>query len=250
MILTLSCLFLAFSLGSRTKVRILFCAIVFTLLFAIESGLIPHLMLSGLQDTYLGHRESGWQKSSVIVLLGAGSEKSPDGKIVPSPFSFGRLLKARQLYEECAKVGQCTLLVSGGDPQHNGRTEAAVYGDWLKSTGVASSDVLVEEKSSNTWENARNSTELLKKLSFDQIVLVDSASHLRRTEIYFRHFGVVPELVYSDFIATPFTIIPNSFYLTYTEVALHEYVGIARYYIYSALGWNEPSGAAEMKGLR
>ncbi|SDV51300.1 YdcF family protein [Chitinasiproducens palmae] len=163
---------------------------------------------------------------------------------------------------------RCTVMVSGGDPQRLGRSEAAVYADYLLAAGVAPADLKTEPTSRNTRENAhhvaallardtavreshdanrpvaapRNGADAAVDANAPQLVLVTSAFHMRRALLDFAHFGVGPIPVASDRVGPRASPLAFDWNLAMTDVALVEYLGIARYFVYGALGWNPPPG--------
>jgi uncharacterized SAM-binding protein YcdF (DUF218 family) len=132
-------------------------------------------------------------------------------------------------------------LVSGGDPQHHGAAEAAVYGETLRRLGVDPADLVLEERSANTWQNAQFSKPLLEARHPDTEYLVSSGIHLRRAILYFARFGILVTPVRGDYARAISTPLPTSYNLLLTDVTLQEYVGIIRYYVYEKLGWNVAS---------
>lgn len=194
-------------------------------------------MLDGLQRGLPSHYEA-WAERNVIVLLGAGTQATPDG-VEPSLFAHGRIAKAAQLWHACRQVPArtCRLEISGGDALGNGRSEAAVYRQALLALGVRADDLLLEPNSMNTWQNAQFSAPLLEQLGAQRVLLVSSATHLPRAGLYFRHFGTQVVPVRADWLA-PRMGLPSGANFLMADVALHEYLGIARYHLYQAMGWN------------
>ncbi|MDJ1158600.1 YdcF family protein [Chelatococcus sp. SYSU_G07232] len=71
------------------------------------------------------------------------------------------------------------IMVTGGQPQA-GVTEGDVMTKWLVDKGVDRDRILIEDKSKDTVGNVLNVANLLKRHTTDSIVLVTSASHMRR----------------------------------------------------------------------
>jgi uncharacterized SAM-binding protein YcdF (DUF218 family) len=214
------------------------------LFFGIGCGPIPSFLVTDLQAGYSADvvvRESG---AAAIILLGNGTERVADaGSPVPAvevgPLAYGRLVKALELYRACRlKNTRCTVVVTGGDPQHHGASEATVYGARLQQLGVEPTDILVEGRSLNTWQNAQYTATLLGAHPPDQVFLVTSGIHLRRSLLYFGHFGVRGQPVRADFISALRSPIPLSYNFLVADLAIHEYVGVWRYFIYERMGWN------------
>ncbi len=184
-----------------------------------------------------------WGAKNAILVLGMGTERinGADSPEVGS-FAYARLVKGLELYRECKMaLADCRVLISGGDMQKHGRSEAAVYAESMVRMGVSKTDLILDERSKNTWENARNSAAILKVIKPDRIVLVTSGVHMRRSLEYFAHFGVKPTPARSDYINAIPSFIPLSINLTIADMALHEYLGIARFHIYNVLGLNKAS---------
>jgi uncharacterized SAM-binding protein YcdF (DUF218 family) len=201
-------------------------------------GLTAHFLLKKLQDGY-DTETRAWGNHNVIVVLGAGSELS-DRSVVELPFfGYGRLVKALELYRTCkAQAADCRILSSGGDTHRYGRSEAELYAAHLQQLGVSSSDLLVETRSMNTWQNAQFTATLLSREAFDRVFLVSSGVHLRRAVLYFSYFGVRARPIRADYgLAMP-SVLPTAYNFMLADIALHEYIGVWRYYVYNFLGLN------------
>lgn len=217
-------------------------ALTGAVVLGVGCGPVPGAMLRELQQGYSRDFTNLWADKNAIVVLGVGTELNLRAQIEPSIFAYGRLERAVALYRQCKSKTQaaCTIIVSGGDPENRGTTDADAYAVELTALGVASSDIERESNSRNTWENAKYSSAILKQFGADHIVLVSSAVHLRRCELYFSHFGVHMSPVAADHLSeTPWPL-PISINFMMADVELHEYIGLARYHVYNALGWNEP----------
>jgi uncharacterized SAM-binding protein YcdF (DUF218 family) len=212
------------------------------LFFAAGCGPLPALLLKYLQEPYATRPTITWAQRNAIVLLGSGTSRVFEtGQVEPNIFAEGRLIEAYVLYHACHQGGNdCKIIVSGGDPFRNGVTEAAAYGTVLESMGVASTDVMLETRSMNTWQNAQFVQPMLKDYHPDQVLLVSSATHLTRALRYFAHFGVQATPVRGDYFDVRMSLLPMSLNISLTELALHEYLGAWTYHFYNAMGWNAP----------
>lgn len=221
------------------------------LFFAIGCGPIPSALLSDLQSGYSADADVREAPSTTIILLGYGTEqvKEPSGTQVEVPtLAYSRLAKALELYRACRlKSTHCTILVTGGDPQHHGASEASVYATRLQQLGVDASDLLIEGRSLNTWQNAQYTAALLKTHPADQVFLVTSGIHLRRSVLYFERFGIRGQPVRADYVSATPSAIPLSYNFLLADLAIHEYGGVLRYFVYERMGWNasaEHAGSA------
>lgn len=214
-------------------------ALAVALFYATGCGLLPAWLLRNLQGPYAQHPAVTWTPRNAIVLLGAGTVRTPDGAVEPTLFANGRINEAFALYRECKASGNdCKLEVSGGDALHTGRPEATVYGALLQRMGVPAGDLLLEPRSMNTWQNAQFSAPLLHAYGAQRVVLVSSAVHLRRAGLYFAHFGIAATPVRGDWLEPLMGWWPLSWNFAVADAALHEYVGVWRYKVYNMMGWN------------
>jgi uncharacterized SAM-binding protein YcdF (DUF218 family) len=211
------------------------------LLFGIGCGPIPSYLLGNLQSGYSAAVAIREAPRSAIILLGNGTEQvaSSPASVEIAPLAYGRVIKTLELYQACKRNGGgCTIVVTGGDPQHHGASEAAVYSARLRLLGVDSADILAEGRSLNTWQNAQYTAELLKAHPVEQLFLVSSGIHLRRSLLYFGHFGLHGQPVRADYVSAMLSVTPQSYNFLVTDLAIHEYVGYWRYFVYERMGWN------------
>ncbi|KDB62839.1 hypothetical protein AZ16_0379 [Bordetella bronchiseptica B18-5 (C3)] len=208
------------------------------LFLALGCGPIAAWLLDGLQSDYQAKPPIAWGQRNAIVLLGAGTEQAA-GRIEPGIFSYARIVEAARRYHDCRKAAaQCKLIASGGDAAYHGDAEANVYRDPLVALGVDAADVLPEPGSMNTWQNAQFTSAVLRRYDADRVVLVSSGIHLKRSALYFAHFGVAATPVRADYLHARRSVVPLSYNFAVADFALHEYLGIVRYHVYNLLGWN------------
>ena len=116
-----------------------------------------------------------------------------------------RIMHTVQLY----KLGKVKkIIVTGGsgllldDPES--RSEARQIAQILLISGVPPADILLEEESRNTRENAINTLRLLEERPLDKkrLLLVTSAFHMRRALGCFEKVGLHPQAYPTDFYAS------------------------------------------------
>jgi uncharacterized SAM-binding protein YcdF (DUF218 family) len=227
----------------------LLALLAFALFFAAGCGPLPAWLLFHLQAPYATRPSIAWASRNVIVVLGAGTSRVPaTHEVQPLIFADGRILEAYALYRACKQSGNdCKIVVSGGDAYRYGVAEADAYASVLVSIGMDRADLVLEARSMNTWQNAQFVQPLLKAYQPQQSVLVTSALHLRRAQLFFTHFGMSVIPVRGDYADVRLSWMPNSWNLALTDFALHEYIGVLTYRLYNAMGWNAPpsrNGAA------
>ncbi len=176
-------------------------------------------------------------------MLGAGTVKSND-TLSPRPtlLAYSRIYETARLYFLCKKTNaQCNIIISGGDALSTGESEASVYQTALNALGIENSNIILEKNSMNTYQNAEFTSAILKKENADAVFLVTSGIHMKRALLYFSNFGMHPTPAVSDYISTRITLVPLGYTFALTDFALHEYTGIARFYIYNYFGLNKRS---------
>ena len=132
------------------------------------------------------------------------------------------------------------IIVSGGDVKGYGKSEAEVYAKILKESGIPTKDIILENKSLNTYQNAEYTKEIIKNLPYDNYLLVTSGIHMKRSLLYFKSFNINVIPAISD-DPKPLLWIPVSYNLTLMDFAIHEYFSIYRFYLYDFLNINDNS---------
>jgi uncharacterized SAM-binding protein YcdF (DUF218 family) len=122
------------------------------------------------------------------------------------------------------------LLFSGAAQDKTGPSNAAAMRTEAISEGVPAKDILIEEGSTNTVENAKQTAPIIHSLSAKSIILVTSPYHQRRASLNFRqilgpdikiinHSATDSSWRKSSWWATPYT-----FGLTVSEIQKTLYV--------------------------
>ena len=93
----------------------------------------------------------------------------------PVPALLARL-DAAQAYLE--KYPEARLILTGGNADESGRTEAAVMRDILLEKGVPESRMILEDRSETTVENFRNTAAIISK--DEPVVIITSDYHMNR----------------------------------------------------------------------
>jgi len=175
-----------------------------------------------------------------IVLTGITSgDKSPHDRVY---FNKGadRIMHALQLYRQ-GKIRKIIITGGSGAILQRYGTEADELQKILLQANVPETDILVENKSRNTRENALFTKELLdKNPEIKSTLLITSAFHMRRSEGCFQKAGLQPDLFPADFytVDRSFTpddlLLPQEYCLHYWSVLVHEMVG---FFMYKVLGY-------------
>jgi uncharacterized SAM-binding protein YcdF (DUF218 family) len=129
-------------------------------------------------------------EAKCIVVL-SGFALPPDPRR-PQPVlgedTLYRCLHAAELYHSGPR---CPVVVSGGmvDADVDMAPLAHQMRDFLLKLGVAQEDLVIEDQSTTTYENATHCRTLLAEKDFESIVLVTDALHMPRAERCFQKVG-------------------------------------------------------------
>lgn len=124
-----------------------------------------------------------------LIVLGCGI--LPNGE--PTPLLKGRLELARRFYEkQIRETGAAPrFIVSGGHGPDEPRPEAAAMRDYLLSQGIRDTEILVEDRSSDTEENMRFSSEIVRSICPDaKTAFFTTNYHVFRSGIKARKAGL------------------------------------------------------------
>lgn len=245
LIVLLACAWLAGHLGWR-RLRLAGVVLAVAAVFAIGCGPVPQLLLHGWQAPYAHRPVLDWAPSNAIVLLTANANNPPGDVPEPGLVGYVRVAEAMSLYNACRAAGmRCTVLVSGGDAYAVGEPLAQVYGKALARLGLPAADLVLETRSRTTWQNAEFARAPLARIGAQRVWLVSSAWHLRRAMFAFRHFGIQPTPVRADYLRGVWSLRPSANNFHATDLALHEYAGMALYRWYA---WRHGAGSPPESG--
>jgi uncharacterized SAM-binding protein YcdF (DUF218 family) len=175
---------------------------------------------------------------TIIVMLGSGTEFNDDRVLVPKRDAMARIVTVSKLYRRCHIDGaSCRVIVSGGNPQRHPASEADTYLPYLLALGVKRQDIVLENTSLTTYQNARNVAAILQQQRYDSLIVVTSAYQMPRAMLDFHRFGYAPSPVVSNVRYAKCGWLPRLSNLVAAETALHELVGIAQFHVYRRIGW-------------
>jgi len=150
--------------------------------------------------------------------------------------SSDRLWQTIKLYHE-GKVKK--IIISGGAASFFAKDtiESVLLKNFLVKIGIPGSDIITEEQSRNTRENAVFTAEILKNLPHEKLLLITSASHIRRANRCFEKVGLHCDLYPTDHYSgsrkynIETLLIPNPHTLFNWNVFIHEIFGMVSYKI-------------------
>lgn len=224
--------------NKRKKLRIGIGIFAILMIIFIGNGFLGKLTAEYLQNNYVKAvaSKNRSSKNPVIVVLGGGVVDFNHTEKLHT-LSYSRLVTAYQLYHEYKKNNlPCKIVISGKGRGH--KSEAELFSENYKNMGVLDADIIKEDRSMNTYENAKYSSKILQQMAPSEVYLVTSGFHMKRSVALFQTFGVNPVPQASDFIDTEITWFPNSYNAAFTFVMLKEALGIWQVQLYNSLGLN------------
>ena len=172
------------------------------------------------------------QEGDVYILLGGGIVPNSAGGNVPSEGANARIIKTAQFYNKYPKK----IYISGGSPLQNKESESSVYKRELVALGIPSENIVIEEKSRNTRENALYIRKMMEGSKEKKAVLITSAFHIPRSVNTFDdgEGGLIFYPATCDFMAKKeaenfFDYIPEYTNFKKLGILLKEYIGMVYY---------------------
>ncbi len=176
-------------------------------------------------------------RGDVIILLGGGIvQGAPDltGSGFPSDLLLGRMVVAVRLQKRL----DLPIIVTGGKAFDVQDAEAPVVKRVLMDLGVPGNRIFIEDKASDTMENALFSKEICQENNFTSPILVTSAYHMKRSLLSFKKAGLDVAPYPAAFKSSPhvqyhwYDFIPNGGAFSSVSMAMHEFLGILFYKIF------------------
>ena len=175
------------------------------------------------------------QKFDVAIILGGLTSYDDELQLEQFHASIDRLLHGVQLYHT-GRAKKIMLVGGSGSITNPNEKEAQILYHFLVKSGIPKNDIIVENASKNTRQNATNTTEILNEtMPNGKFVLVTSGYHMPRAK---RCFDKVALTV------TPFSVdqyagkrkyvfdhlfIPNGSTLSKWDMLFHEWFGYISY---------------------
>jgi uncharacterized SAM-binding protein YcdF (DUF218 family) len=210
-------------------------ALVTVLLYLLSIQPISDLLLTPLENVYppLLKADSAFDPDAIVVLGGGTVQGSPEADIGQD--MLGTDATKRAVYAFSLRDDYDTpYVLSGGKVfDYNQETEAKTAEHLFISLGLPKGRLILESKSRNTWENARETAEL----GYKRVILVTSAYHMPRSVFCFVRNGINVLPAPTDYKCDRgrsynyLSFLPTMGNLHYSYNALHEYIGLLSYRI-------------------
>jgi len=223
---------------SRTRFGRSLLAISLLSLFALSLPVTADLLYLTLErePVITAERIEQAQAQAIVVLGGGRDLDAPEyGGDTLKPGALARIRYAARLAQETG----LPVIPSGGNPGAVGEAEAVIARAILENEfGVPVREI--ERRSNTTWENARYTAALMKKLGIERIILVTDAGHMNRSLYAFRRNGIHPmpapmnfHSVVSHEISSLERYLPSADAFLESSDAVHELLGMVWYRIKS-----------------
>lgn len=239
--LSIFCLMLIFAAwnvwknNQKMALKVLLSALLFVYLFS--SNWFSYKVWQSWEGIPQDYDFSSVDSASAVVVLGGFMDSPLDTR---ERYFLGdgidRLVDGVRAF----RTGKASyLIVSGGRyPGTEGPTEASLIKSFLNEfMPLPDSLLLVENQAANTWENATYTAEILEKKGMKKsIILVTSASHMRRSLMVFEKNGFIVQPISTDFTTMsqiqstfPMLLFPTVENLLYVSRIWREFLGYMYY---------------------
>lgn len=223
LLLLVGCVLMFYPAGIKWSKCCFLAATFLLLMFSLP--IVPRTLLSHLETVDVATNRN--TPPQWIVVLGGGANPRPSkaSNVQLYSESLSRLIEGIVLAE---KFPQAKLLVSGGScgPSCN---EALLMADTAQRLGIDPARIVLDKESQNTRQQAKRLQAMLGNQAF---VLISSAYHLRRSLMWFHHYGMHPKVVASNYLSitkasqTSHRLMPRARNLLLSSVFLHEAFGM------------------------
>jgi uncharacterized SAM-binding protein YcdF (DUF218 family) len=218
----------------ESRRRLLLLTIPFVLMVVWWTPAVSYLTLGSLEWGYPPLDKRPEDVEAIVLLSGYVRVLDEEGTQVElGEDTLYRCLRAAEVYRQGKPI---PMVVSGGkvDPDAPGPALAVAMRDFLRQQGVPNSDLIVEERSRTTYENAVECCRLLDERGIHRILLVTDATHLARAAACFRARGadVVPcgcRYRAARMMWSVGAFVPDPAAAGGTQDAVHEWLGRAWY---------------------
>lgn len=215
-------LLFVFPHGMSGKILTLIATVI---LVIFTTPFLPNFLVYHLEKKYKPLTTIPKNVDTIVVLgAGNGGSKHYPANNQLSSASLARLIEGIRLH----KLSPHTKLILSGGRIFGSPADGAVMNNVATMLGVNPADIIIEAGSQDTYQEAAN---LKSTLQTKRFILVTSAYHMPRAMALFEHQGMHP-------IAAPTQLLlrnkrysikhylPNSSYLLYSDIAIHEYFGL------------------------
>ena len=160
--------------------------IIGALMWSLSTSPASDAILGGLEHNFTVPKNP---KGDVIIILGGGAhDGAPDlsGVGTPSEMMLFRVVTAVRLHKRL----RIPIIVSGGTVFKHVKPEAPIVKRFLVDLGVPDNAIIMEDKSLDTSQNAKNTQKICLEARYKTPILVTSAFHMKRSVMQFKSLGM------------------------------------------------------------
>ena len=194
---------------------------------------------AGLEDQYPRLSAEAAPEADAIVILGGAFSHDQAWPYPSAGGSVDRYWHGARLYH--AGRAPRVVLSGGGNPARpDNLTEAQSGALFLRDMGVPEDALLLDNASRTTHDHVRYLAEMLEAEGLERLIVVTSATHMRRAEAVFRQAGLEITPITTGFSVRSDPdgglrrLLPNVGALSGSTRALHEHIG---FWFYRLRGW-------------
>lgn len=181
-------------------------------------------------------KDAGLEKHKVGIVLGGYAYYNPENDRIVFRENTDRLMQGIRLLKT-GKIDKLMLSGGSGLLLKPDMKEALYVREYLDEIGIKNRKLIIESESRNTHENAAQSKDVLDalNLSQDEILLITSARHMRRSRACFEKVGFKVQPYPTDIMTgdrefgIAHLLIPNAYTLQHWNAIFHEWVGYLSY---------------------
>jgi uncharacterized SAM-binding protein YcdF (DUF218 family) len=218
------------TLKRKKTARILIIAAIAEL-FIFSVSPLPIWLMRNLEQQYKPIDMPKVPMGTPVMVLGGGhvNDSSLTAIHKLSGTARSRLMEGIRIYN---KMGKCKLITSGY-AEDNKVSQAELMAQTAMALGVKADDSIMLLQPKTTWEEAMAVKKIAGKGK--TIIVVTSASHMPRAIQTFKQAGLNPVAAPADYYIKQdsesmlYTWSPSANKITYTEKAMHEYIGMLYY---------------------
>lgn len=216
--------------------RLLLVTTSFAVLVVLSTPAIAYLSLGTLEWRY-PPTESRPDDVGAIVVLGGGMRHADATRLHAelNADTLARCLHAVALYR---RGEACPVILCGGEISPGPSTPplAHLMREFIRDLGIDDDDIIIDDRSRTTHENAAECRKRLQERRIGKVVLVTDAAHMFRALRSFRKQGIpaVPSACHHD--ATEFEwglwdFLPSAAAVRGHQRTFHEWIGSAWYWV-------------------
>jgi uncharacterized SAM-binding protein YcdF (DUF218 family) len=197
------------------------------------SGAVAYLAAGSLEWGY--PPQLTMPADAEAIVLFSGGVRLPT-ELLPETWPGDDTLRRCRMAAQLYRSRPCPIIACGGklDDSRPGDSHCEVLRRTLREMGVAPDDILLENDSTNTYENAVYAAHILDERGLDRPVLVTDATHLYRGLLCLEQQGIEATAAGAEYKALQFRwqltdFLPRSGSAHVTAAVMHEAVGLLWY---------------------